>query len=37
MPRYLFFAVIGAVGVVLVVAFKRVRGRMIHVEHKVPA
>jgi uncharacterized membrane protein len=29
-PRYLFFAVIGALGIVLVMAFKRIRGKMIH-------
>ena len=28
MPKYLFFAVIGALGIGLVVAFRRVRGRM---------
>jgi len=31
MPRYLFFALIGALGIALVFAFKRVRGRMIQV------
>jgi len=34
MPRYLFFAVIGVLGIALVVAFKRVRARMIHLENK---
>ncbi len=29
MPRYLFFAVIGALGIALVLAFKRVRGQMV--------
>jgi len=28
MPKYLFFAVIGAIAIVLVLAFKRVRGRL---------
>ena len=37
MPRYLFFAVIGALGIALVLAFKRVRGKMIHLENEVPA
>jgi uncharacterized membrane protein len=37
MPRYLFFAVIGALGIALVLAFKRVRGRMIHLEGRVLA
>jgi uncharacterized membrane protein len=32
MPRYLFFAVIGAVGIALVLAFKRVRAKMIDFE-----
>jgi uncharacterized membrane protein len=32
MPQYLFFAVIGALGIALVVAFKQLRGRMIHRE-----
>lgn len=29
MPKYLFFAVIGGMGIALVLAFKRVRGGMI--------
>jgi hypothetical protein len=37
MPRYLFFAVIGTLGIVLVLAFKRVRAGMIHLENKAPA
>lgn len=32
MPRYLFFAAIGALGIGLVMAFKRVRGKMVHLE-----
>ena len=28
MPKYLFFAVIGALGIALVVAFKRLRGQL---------
>jgi uncharacterized membrane protein len=28
LPKYLFFALIGALGIVLVVAFKRIRGKM---------
>lgn len=32
LPRYLFFAIIGALGIALVWAFKRVRGRMSRVE-----
>jgi uncharacterized membrane protein len=34
MPRYLFFAVIGALGIVLVMAFKRIRGKLIHLGHE---
>jgi uncharacterized membrane protein len=37
MPRYLFFAVIGALGIALVLAFRRVRGEMIHLGNKVLA
>lgn len=37
MPRYLFFAVIGVLGIALVLAFRRVRGRMIHLEGQVLA
>jgi uncharacterized membrane protein len=37
MPRYLFFAVIGVLGIALVLAFRRVRGRMIHPENKALA
>ena len=37
MPRYLFFAVIGVLGVALVLAFKRMRGRMIDLEGGVLA
>jgi uncharacterized membrane protein len=37
MPRYLFFAVIGVLGVGVVVAFQRVRGKMIHLEKKALA
>jgi uncharacterized membrane protein len=37
MPRYLFFALIGVLGIALLVAFKRVRGRMIHLENKMAA
>jgi uncharacterized membrane protein len=37
MPRYLFFAVIGALGIALVLAFRRVRGTMIHLENKALA
>jgi uncharacterized membrane protein len=37
MPRYLFFVVIGVLGIALVLAFERVRGRMIHLENKVLA
>jgi uncharacterized membrane protein len=37
MPRYLFFAIIGALGIALVVAFRRLRGHMIHIENTVPA
>jgi hypothetical protein len=32
MPKYLFFAVIGALGIVLVLAFKRLRENMIRQE-----
>lgn len=35
MPKYLFFAIIGAIGIGLVLAFKRVRGQM--AVHGVPA
>jgi len=30
MPRYLFFAVIGALGIAVVLVFKRLRSRMVH-------
>jgi len=32
MPKYLFFAVIGALGIALVLTFQRLRGKMIHGE-----
>jgi uncharacterized membrane protein len=35
MPRYLFFAAIGALGIAIVLAFRRVRGGMIHVDEVV--
>jgi uncharacterized membrane protein len=34
MPRYLFFAAIGLIGIVLVLAFKHIRGKMTHLESK---
>lgn len=37
MPKYLFFAVIGALGIVLVLAFKRLRGGMVRREIEVAA
>jgi uncharacterized membrane protein len=37
MPKYLFFAVIGALGIALVLAFQRLRGKMIHREIGAPA
>ena len=37
MPRYLFFALIGGLGVALVWAFRRVRGRMARVETRAAA
>lgn len=37
MPRYLFFALIGAVSVALVVSFKRVRGILIRSENRAAA
>jgi uncharacterized membrane protein len=33
MPHYLFFAVVGAVGIALVLAFRRLRTKMIHLEN----
>ena len=37
MPRFLFFAVIGALGIAVVALFKRVRSSMVHFDAKVPA
>jgi uncharacterized membrane protein len=37
LPRYLFFAVIGALGIGLVLLFKRLRGRIAGAEKRVPA
>jgi uncharacterized membrane protein len=37
MPKYLFFAVIGALGILLVLAFKRLRGGMVRQEIGVAA
>lgn len=37
MPRYLFFAAIGGLAIALVLAFRRVRDRMIHLENRVTA
>ena len=37
MPRYLFFAIIGAVGVALVAAFKRVHRMLVRVENEAAA
>jgi uncharacterized membrane protein len=37
MPRYLFFAVIGTIAILLVLAFKRVRGSMVHLEKRAIA
>ena len=36
MPKYLFFAVIGAIGITLVLIFQRLRGKMIHREIGAP-
>jgi uncharacterized membrane protein len=35
MPRYLFFAAIGGLAIALVLVFRRVRNRMIHLENRV--
>jgi uncharacterized membrane protein len=37
MPKYLFFAIIGALGIALVLTFQRLRGKMIHREMGAPA
>ncbi|HLJ16122.1 MAG TPA: DUF2157 domain-containing protein [Bryobacteraceae bacterium] len=37
MPRYLFFAVIGGLGIALVLVFKRVRGQMTHLGQEMVA
>jgi hypothetical protein len=36
MPKYLFFGVIGVLGIALVLVFQQLRGRMIHPEVEVP-
>ncbi len=36
MPKYLFFAIIGALGIGLVVAFRQVRGKLTHMGQEVP-
>jgi uncharacterized membrane protein len=36
-PRYLFCAIFGAAGIALVLVFKRVRNRMIHLDDRIPA